>query len=194
MSAPQMPQRPGFLTLFFGGILPIAAFALIEEYYGVIAGLVAAMAFGGLEISYELWRYKKVSKMTLITNTLILVLGGLSLLSSEGIWFKLQPALFAFGFALFLIASSLFKKPFLLTLAKVQLGEMLNPRGVQFISGLNWRLGIVFILQSLVGVWSALAWSTKNWALLKTIGMPVSLILYLGLEILVLRLRYSTKD
>jgi intracellular septation protein len=29
------------LSLFFGGLLPVIAFTLIEEKYGVIAGLIA---------------------------------------------------------------------------------------------------------------------------------------------------------
>ena len=89
-------------SLFFGGLLPIIAFTVIEEKYGIIAGLIAGMIFGLGEIIYEYITVKKVSTITWIGNGLILGLGGISLISNEGVWFKLQPAILEFGFFIFL--------------------------------------------------------------------------------------------
>lgn len=173
-------------SLFFAGLLPVIAFTLIEEYYGTMAGLIAGMIFGVGEITYELIKYKTVQKMTWIGNGMLLILGGLSLISSEGLWFKLQPALMEGLFALILWGSVLAGKPLLSYLAKQQ-GHAL-PEMIEFrMRGITIRSGLFFAIHTSLAVWAALAWSTTSWALLKGLGLTLSFILYLLLEGLLLR-------
>lgn len=174
------------VSFFFAGLLPVIAFTLIEEYYGVIAGLIAGMVFGVGEVCWELYKYKKVQKMTLFGNGLLIVLGVISLISSEGIWFKLQPAIMEGVFALVLWGSVLAGKPLLSYLAEQQghqLPELIKSR----MKGITFRSGLFFAAHAGLAVWAALAWSTTNWALLKGIGLTVSFILYLVVEAFLLR-------
>ncbi|MGE0632860.1 MAG: inner membrane-spanning protein YciB [Pseudobdellovibrionaceae bacterium] len=178
---------PKALSVFFAGLLPVIAFTVIEEYYGITAGLIAGLAFGIGEVSYELWKFKKVSTITWIGNGLILVLGGISLISSEGIWFKLQPALLEAGFAVALWGSLFFKKNIFIFMAEKQgqsIPEFIQPK----MKGLTFRVGIFFAIHSVLAVWAALYWSTTAWALLKGVGLMVSFILYLVVEMIFLRL------
>jgi intracellular septation protein len=175
------------LAFFFGGLLPVIAFTVIEDQYGTIAGIIAGMVFGLGEVAYEFFRLKKVSTITWIGNLLILVLGGISLISSEGLWFKLQPALFEAFFALFLWGSVLFKKNILLMMAEKQgqkIPEVLHSR----LNGITVRLGFFFAIHTGLAVWSALFWTTAQWALLKGVGLTVSFVLYMVLEMIFLRL------
>ncbi len=172
--------------LFFGGLLPVIAFTLIEEYYGIIPGLIAGMIFGLGEIIWELYRHKKVQKITWIGNGMLLGLGAISLISSEGIWFKLQPALMEGAFAIVLWGSLVVKKPLLVYLAEQQgqqFPEIIKSRMV----GITFRTGIFFAIHAVLATWAALEWSTTNWALLKGIGLTVSFILYLVIEAVLLR-------
>ncbi|MBC7743371.1 MAG: septation protein IspZ [Bdellovibrionaceae bacterium] len=177
-----------FLALFFGGLLPVIAFTVIEEKYGIVAGLIAGMAFGFGEIVYELIRYRKVSTMTWVGNGMLLVLGAVSLISNEGIWFKLQPALFEFGFFIFLLGSWFLKKPFLVLMIEKQ-----NPDAPDFLkrnlSGMTLRLSFFFFAHAALATWAAYAWSTGAWALLKGVGLTVSMIVYMVLEVLYARKR-----
>ncbi len=176
------------LGLFFGGLLPVIAFTVIEEKYGIIAGLIAGMIFGGGEIIYELVRYKKVNTITWIGNGLLIGLGAVSLISTEGLWFKLQPALLEFGFFAFLLLSWLFKKPFLKLMIEKQ-----NPHAPDFLknamSGITLRLSFFFLMHAGLAVYAALYWSTENWALLKGVGLTVSMIVYMVIEMWVLRIK-----
>lgn len=171
-----------FLSLFFGGILPIIAFTVIEEKYGIVAGLIAGMVFGVSEIVYELFKYKKVSTLTWIGNGMLLVLGGISLIFSDGIWFKLQPALFELGFFIFMLGSWLIRKPFLVSIVEKQ-----NPEAPTFLkaslSGMTFRMSFFFLAHAVLATWAAFYWSTEAWALLKGVGLTVSMIVYMVLEI-----------
>lgn len=185
------PKKQG-LALIFGGLLPVIAFTLIEEKYGIIAGLIAGMIFSIGEIIYEYVTVKKVSTVTWVGSGLILFLGGVSLISSDGIWFKLQPALLEFGFFVFLLGSWLMKKPFLVLMIEKQ-----NPEAPKFLknqmSGMTLRLSIFMLLHGMIATWAAFDWSTEAWALLKGVGLTVSMIVYMILEILWARKKALSK-
>ncbi len=175
------------LAFFFGGLLPVIAFTVIEDQYGTVAGIVAGMVFGLGEVAYEYFRLKKVSPITWIGNLLILVLGGISLVSSEGLWFKLQPALFEAFFAVFLWGSVLFKKNILLMMAEKQ-GQKIPEKLHSKMNAITVRLGFFFAVHTGLAIWAALSWTTAQWALLKGLGLTVSFVIYMILEMIFLRL------
>jgi intracellular septation protein len=189
-SSPQKKKGPGLKSLFWGGLLPVIAFTVIEDQYGTVAGIFAGLFFGLGEVVYELWSERKVSAITLVGNGMLLVLGGLSLISEDGIWFKLQPAIFEVFFALGLWVSLLLKKNILLLMAEKQ-GQVFPDFLKQKMNGLAFRLGIFFALQAALATWAAFAWSTQAWALLKGVGLTVSFVLWLVIE--VLYIRYSAQ-
>ncbi len=185
-SSHQANSKKQALSLFFSGILPVVSFTLIEEKYGVLYGLIAGMSFGVCEIIYEKIRYKHVSQITWIGNSLILALGGISVLANDGIWYKLQPAIFEFGFFLFLFLGWFFRKPFLSILIEKQNPEtpvILKSR----LSGMTLRLSIFMLAQSALATWAALSWSTEAWALLKGVGLIISMVIFFASEIFWIR-------
>lgn len=174
------------MSFFFGGLLPVISFTLIEEYYGVIPGLIAAMVFGVGEIAWEYLRYKKIEKITLIGNFLVLFLGGISLFTQEGLWFKLQPAIMEFAFAIILIGSWVLKKPLMVVLSMKQ-GQQLNDFMQKKFGAITFRLGLFFIFQAILAVYAALYLSTAVWAFLKGVGIFIFMAVYLFFEVLMIR-------
>jgi intracellular septation protein len=197
-----MQKKSALKTLFLGGVLPVVIFTLIEEQYGTLWGLVAGMVFGLGEILWELKTKKKVDTITWAGNGMLLALGGISLITQEGIWFKLQPALIEASMALVLWGSVLLGKPLLFNLAQKQGGipsdfEKLARPGVgpvlkRAFQGMTLRLGLFFAVHGVLAAWAALHWSTGSWALLKGVGLTVSLIVYVVVESLILRYRISS--
>lgn len=183
---PSKGGKQAALSFFFGGLLPVIAFTVIEEKYGVVAGLIAGMVFGCGEIVFELVRRRKVSAMTWFGNGLLLVLGGVSLISSEGLWFKLQPAIMEGLFALAFWGSCLIKKPLLVVMAEKQGQQLAEPVKAKMV-GVTWRTGLFLAIHAGLAVWAALDWSTTNWALLKGLGFTVSFMVYLAAEIFYIR-------
>lgn len=179
-------------SLFFGGLLPVIAYSLVEEYYGVKWGLVTGMVLGIGEIVYEKTKNGKVEAITWIGNGLLLGMGTISLFTGEGIWFKLQPAIIELGMAMFLILSVLMKKPLLVLMAEKQrMFDRYTEEGKRFFeeafAGMTLRIGIFFLLHAALATWAALEWSTRAWALLKGVGFTGTVLVYMAAEVLLLR-------
>ena len=185
-------NKPRALSLIFGGLLPIVAFTVIEDQYGAMYGLVAAMIFGVGELIYEKVKFKKITGVTWMGNGLVIGLGIVSIFTADGVWFKMQPAVLEVAFTGMLWATQFMGKPMLVELTKKQ-NPNLPPEFLVFLKGVNFRCGIFFLIQAAFAVWAALSWSTKMWALLKGVGVTVSFAIYMVAEIIVFRLNLKKK-
>lgn len=193
-----------FKSLFLGGILPVIIFTLLEEYFGTLWGLVGGMVFGMGEILWEWKTQKKVDSITWIGNGMLILLGVISLVTQEGIWFKLQPSIIEIATALFLWGSVLLGKSLFLGIAQKQgalpadFESALKPgMGIllrKAFQGLTVRLGVFFFFHGVLAAWAAFYWSTAAWAILKGVGLTLSLIVYLVAEVLFLRYRIANSQ
>ncbi|MGZ3685858.1 MAG: inner membrane-spanning protein YciB, partial [Bdellovibrionota bacterium] len=146
------------------------------------------IVFGGGEILWEYRRFGKVQGITWLSNALVLVLGLLSIWENNGVFFKLQPAIFMVVFAGIFLGSSALNRPFLVETAKKQ-NPNIPPEILLRFKGVNTRLGFVFIALAVLCVYSAVYWSTAAWATLKGVGLPVLTSAYMLIEIVIIRFR-----
>ncbi|RYZ77055.1 MAG: intracellular septation protein, partial [Proteobacteria bacterium] len=176
------PNRSQVLMLLFGGILPVVAFAIVEERYGVVWGTIAGMIFGVAELLYEKIRLGKVNGITWFSNALILVLGAISLISKDGVWFRLQPALLLACFGLAMLGSNIIGKPLLVAMAVKQRPDI-PPERLMILKNLNLRVSVLLLILAGVSVDAALRWSVEAWAFLKGFGVTIIMVAYFGLEV-----------
>lgn len=188
----KVPSR--FATLLTG-IVPVIAYAVADQFLGLFWGLVAGMGIGVGECLWE-WRAQgRVSAITWGGNVALWILGGVSLATQDGIWFKLQPGILEAVFAGFLLASVVFRRPFLVEMARKQGSFPEQAPGViqewvaRAMGGITWRLGVFFAVHAALSTYAAFYWSTAAWAALKGIGLTVSMGLYLVVEVVLLRYR-----
>jgi intracellular septation protein len=181
----QRPPSPW--RLFFGGLLPIVVFTVIEERYGAQKGLIAGLIFGAGEVLYEKVKLKKVSKITWVGNGFLVALGAVSLLTADGFWFKMQPAIMEFIMVLMLWGSLVIKKPLFKTIAEMQ-GTQLPSAVSDRLFGITFRSGLFFLIHTGLAIWAAYSWTTTQWALLKGLGLTISFVIYLVAEGFYLRL------
>jgi len=174
-------KPPSNKLVLLSGILPLIVYTVVEEVYGTYWGLIAGLILGVVEIIVEKVLYKKVSTVTWIVNALVIALGCVSLYMNDGIWFKLQPAFAEFIMVVILWGSLVLKKPFLRELALKQNPEI-PVYLLDFFSSITFRLGVFFLLHCALATWAAFDWSTINWALLKGVGLTVSSVIYLAIE------------
>jgi len=169
-------------------LVPLVLFTVVEEWGGLTWALVLSVIYAIGEVGWELWRFRRISKLTLFSNLMVVGLSFVSYLTQDGLWFKLQPAILEIIFAIILIGSYLLKKPLLISMMKSQ-GHEVNEIMLQFFNGLTFRMGLFFIAQSILAVYASLYWSTEVWAFLKSIGLFVMMIGYMVLEVLIFKLK-----
>lgn len=177
----QTTPPPSNKLVLLSGILPLIVYTLVEEIYGTYWGLIAGLILGISEIIFEKILYKKVSTVTWVVNAMVISLGAVSLYMNDGIWFKLQPAFAELVMVLLLWGSTIMKRPFLREMAAKQMPNTPEHMLV-FFESITFRLGLFFLIHSVLAVWAAFEWSTVNWALLKGVGLTVSTVLYLVAE------------
>ncbi len=174
-----------FFTLF-----PVILFTLVEEYGGLTWALILSVVYAFTELSWEWFRYRTLSKLTLFSNFMVVGLSAVSYFTQDGMWFKLQPAILELVMAVILMGSFLMKKPLLVGMMEQQ-GHAVNEPMRHFFNGLTFRMGGFFLVQSGLAVVASIYWSTEVWAFLKSIGIMVMMVLYMLIEVFIFRKKLS---
>jgi len=178
-------------SLLLGGILPILIFTFVEEVYGVFWGSIAGIVFSLGEVLYEKFFIGQVQKITWVSFFFILILGGVSVLTQDGFWFKVQTAILQGILGVILIGSFLMKKPLIVTLANAQGLFEKVPEQKDFLEKsfgrLTFRLGFYFIFLGGVSAWIAFEASTRFFSFWKSLGLPIALMGYMLIEIFFMR-------
>lgn len=90
---------PYFLLSF----IPAVAYWFLETYFTLEIALIGGILLGVIEMLLEKKFTGHVHTLSKLNLSLVVVLGSISLLAKEGIWFKLQPTLTGLSVASFLI-------------------------------------------------------------------------------------------
>jgi isopentenyldiphosphate isomerase/intracellular septation protein A len=87
-----MNQRKILLQLL-PGFIPLFAFVIVDEIWGTKTGLMVAIASGGIELAWYWIKEKRFDGFIVLDTSLIIVLGLVSILLDNEVFFKLKPAL-----------------------------------------------------------------------------------------------------
>jgi isopentenyldiphosphate isomerase/intracellular septation protein A len=88
------------------GFIPIFIFVLADEIWGTTTGVIVAVMTGLIQLGWAGYREKRFDKFILFDTLLLVVLGGISVILENDIFFKLKPALIGFIFAAILGVSA----------------------------------------------------------------------------------------
>ncbi|MCL1821268.1 MAG: NUDIX domain-containing protein [Prolixibacteraceae bacterium] len=78
---------------FLPGLIPIFIFIIVDEIWGTIPGVIAAVLVGVAELVWVWFKEHKFDKFVLFDTILLVVLGGVSVVLNNDIFFKLKPGL-----------------------------------------------------------------------------------------------------
>jgi intracellular septation protein len=180
---PLSAKQQLLLTLF-----PVILFTVVEQWGGLTWALILSVVYAIGEISWEWWRYRRISGMTFFSNAMVVGLSFVSYFTQDGMWFKLQPAILELVMAGLLIGSFVLKKPMLVVMMQQQ-GHQVTELMQSFFTGLTVRMGFFFVVQAALAAYASLYWSTEVWAFLKSIGILIMMVAYMLIEIIVFRYR-----
>lgn len=163
------------IVKFISDFLPLIAFFLAYKMYGIIAatGTIVVTSVFGLAVSYIF--HKKVSAMHLFTVIILVIFGGITVLSKNPMFIKLKPTILNLCFAGVLIFGLLNKKSYLKTL----LGDALP------LSDKGWliltkRFILFFIAVAISNEFVWRSFSEDTWIYFKSFGLlPLSIIFML---------------
>lgn len=174
-------SNPYFLLSF----IPALAYWFLETYYSLEVALIGGIILGVVEMLLEKKFTGHVHTLSKLNIALVVVLGFISLLAKEGIWFKLQPTLTGLSVASYLV----YKKVRGQSLMVEMLTDMKQkiPMPENFYKTMEWHLCLFLIGFALFMAKVAVYHTTANWLFWKTAGFYMVFGGFMVLEMVYLR-------
>ncbi len=166
--------------------VPAIAYWYLEANYSLKIAVIGGMSLALLEVVIEKIFLKHVHEISKLNFFLLFILGPISLINEDGIWFKLQP--FFTGVAMFLFLALKMKR------GKSLFKEMMEEMGKQihneqFLVMIEKHLAYFFLIYGCF-MGSLAVWSTTSiWAFFKTIGLYIAFALFMVGEVVYIKLR-----
>jgi isopentenyldiphosphate isomerase/intracellular septation protein A len=157
-------DKKTILKNFSIGFLPLLVFILADEFFGTTIGLFTAIFTGLVEFLYYLIRFRQVEGFVLFDIGLIVVLGGISILLDNDLFFKLKPALIETILVLMLGVHGFSNTPVLLIMSKRYMKNwQINDQQVKMMQKLTRGLFFIFLGHTLLIIYSAYYMSKEAW-------------------------------
>jgi intracellular septation protein len=161
-------QKPYFLLSF----LPAVAYWYLETYYSLEVALIGGILLGIIEMLLEKKFTGHVHTLSKLNIALIVILGGISLIAKEGVFFKLQPTLTGLSLASFLVFKKLKKESLMVEMLKDM--KQKPPLPEEIYKLMEWHMCVFLILFAGFMAWVALNETTATWLFWKTGGFYIA--------------------
>jgi intracellular septation protein len=174
-------QKRFFLISF----LPALAYWYLEENYSLQIALTGGLVLAVIEISLEWLITRHIHTISKFNFFLIAILGGISLLASEGVWFKLQPFFTGVLMGGYLLYRYLRDESMLFEMTK-DMGQNAPKVLVEF---LERNLAVFLIAYGFFMGAIALFASTDKWVFYKTVGFYIVSMVFFVSQLIYIRIR-----
>lgn len=162
-------NRTDLLKKLLPGFFPLIVFIIADEIWGTKIGLIVAVSFGIGQFLFTYIKEKIVDKFVLFDTALIIILGGISIILDNEIFFKLKPGLIEIILVGILGLSSFSKVNILMGMSKRYMKDMtLNDEQLkQFTKSLRIMF-YIFSAHTLLVFYSAFFMSKEAWVFIST--------------------------
>lgn len=167
------------------GILPLLAFVVIDMFLGLKAGVISAIILAILEAAYSFYELGALDYLSIASMALVLVFGGLSYLSKNPLYIKLQPVLLGVSFSVVVFLFQAFGEPILIVMLK-KYGSLMpkefsidlsNPFVLSLLRKTSLYLGFGLFVHALMVLYSALKLNNWWWLFMRGVGLYLILAL-----------------
>lgn len=138
----------------FSEIAPLAAFFIVNQYFGLYAAALAALAASIALIGVTWLREKRLARFALFATSIAALLTFAAILAEEKTYIKIQPSLFSGAFAFVLLGGALQKRAMMKVFFHAQFDL---PENIWFALSLRWGL---FFLAATVA--NEMAWRSLS--------------------------------
>jgi intracellular septation protein len=182
-------NKSQIFTLF--SFLPALIYWYLEETQPLEIALIGSLSISVVEIALEKIFTKHIHTISKLNFVLILILGGISLIAKEGIWFRLQPTFTGLCLGGYLLFKKLKKESLFIEMIS-DMGQR-PPLPDAFYHTLESHL-IIFILTYAAWMcYVAINLSTGTWLFWKTGGFYIALGIFMLLELILIRIYVRRK-
>ncbi len=175
-------------NFFLISFLPAIAYWYLEENYPIRIAVTGGLILAFLEIALEKIFTKHVHGISKFNFFLLLLLGGLSLLGDEGLWFKLQPfftGVIMGGYLLF----KLWRGVGLMEEMMMAMMEESRRPPKFIIRILELHSSVFFLLYGIFMGYVAIYLSSDRWIFFKTAGFYIAFVGFFLIELIYIRLK-----
>jgi isopentenyldiphosphate isomerase/intracellular septation protein A len=147
------------------GFIPLFVFIAIDEIWGTRAGLVAALVIGVGEMVWIWIREKRFDSFVLVDTGLLIVLGTVSIVLDNDIFFKLKPGLVELILCTVLAISAFSKLNIIGLMTQRYMKDMeINDQQINQFRKTLKLMFIVFLVHTMLVFYSAFYLSNEAWA------------------------------
>lgn len=149
------------------GLLPLFIFIAADEIWGTKTGLYVAVVFGVIELIITRIKEKHWEGFIILDTVFLVLLGGISILLENAIFFRLKPALIEFILCIILAAAAVHPEKFfgLVTSRYLKNTELtLNVKGIRSMRRMMFVMTLAFTAHTLLTVYAAFRMSQAAWA------------------------------
>lgn len=147
------------------GFIPIIIFLVADFIYGAMAGILIALIFGITEFIIIYIKNRKIEKFIIFDIGLMILFGLVSLLLENEFFFEIKPAVIEFIIVIILTIHGFSNKPLLLILGKRYMPDIkMQPVQLNMLKKMARLMSVIFLMHTILIVWSALYWSKEAWA------------------------------
>ncbi len=160
-----MLNQKELLKNFTIGFLPLLIFIIADEFFGLSIGLIVAISYGILQSLISYIKEKKIERFILFDTGLIIVLGLISLILQNDIFFKIKPGLIGIILVALLGISAFSDNKLLLKISGRYLKEVvLSEDQINLMRIMMRRMFFVFSAHTLLIFYASFYLSKEAWA------------------------------
>jgi intracellular septation protein len=162
----------------FIDILPVLCFFIAFKFWGIFTATWVAIVAAVVPIAWQLFKRRKVSSMQWVSLSLIVILGGATLLLRDEFFIKWKPTAIYWGFSIAFFVSHFMGNKFLI---ERLLAEHISlPRVIWKRLNISW--GLFFATLGAVNGYLVFHVSTETWVKFKLFGGLGSTLLFVLLQ------------
>lgn len=174
------------------GLLPLFVFIAVDEIYGTEIGLYTALAFGLAELVFTRIREKRYDGFILFDTAFLVVLGGVSILLENAIFFKLKPAAIELVMCVILGAAAARPEILLHAMRERYMKNMefnVTEQGIKSMRRMMTLLASVFLLHTALTVYAAFFMSERAWGFISGVLFYIIFGVIFAGQIITLKIR-----
>jgi len=157
-------QKLDLLKILLPGFLPLLVFIIVDSFLGTEAGILFAIGFGIIELLVIYLKEKRIDFFVIGDTLLLVLLGLISILLENDLFFKLKPALIELIFCMLIGISVFSKQNLILNMSQrymkgIELNNALRDNFNRSLKFMFW----MFLIHVLLIIYSAYFMSKEAW-------------------------------